>query len=55
MTQENHKKYAEKFLKEGVPVYIDKPIATTKSEAEEIYKLDLSWPDIHLQCFEIRR
>ena len=31
---ENHIKYAEQFLRKGIPVYIDKPVATT-SEAKK--------------------
>ena len=44
---ENHKKYAEKFLRNGIPVYIDKPIATTKAEAEKIYNLEI-YPDKYI-------
>jgi len=36
---ENHLKYAAPFLKAGIPVYIDKPIALSLDELEALYKL----------------
>lgn len=36
---ENHLKHAEEFLKRGIPIYIDKPIATSINEAQKIYNL----------------
>ena len=50
---ENHKKYAEKFLRNGIPVYIDKPIATTKAEAEKIYNLEI-YPGQIYTCSALR-
>ena len=50
---ENHKRYAEKFLRKGIPVYIDKPIATTKSKAEEIYNLEI-YPGQIFTCSALR-
>ncbi len=34
---ENHKEMSRPFLEAGVPIYIDKPLATSVAEAEEIY------------------
>ena len=50
---ENHKKYAEEFLRKGIPVYIDKPIATTKSKADEIYDLEI-YPGQIFTCSALR-
>ena len=40
---ENHYEFAESFLKAGIPIYIDKPLALTVSDAKKI---------INLQCYE---
>lgn len=37
---ETHLRLAEPFLKAGIPIYIDKPLATLRSEAESIYSLE---------------
>lgn len=37
---ENHYKFAEPFLRAGLPVYIDKPVATTIANAEALYNLE---------------
>ena len=50
---ENHMRYAESFLRKGIPVYIDKPIATTKSQAEKIYKLE-KYPGQIFTCSALR-
>ncbi len=34
---ENHKEMSRPFLEAGVPIYIDKPLATSVAEAEKIY------------------
>jgi len=36
---ENHLKYAEPFLKEGIPVYIDKPMALSLGGLDALYRL----------------
>ena len=36
---ENHMKYAEIFLRAGIPIYIDKPIATSLSKARELLNM----------------
>ena len=36
---QNHRRYAEPFLKEGLPVYIDKPIALSVKEFNELHSL----------------
>ena len=36
---ENHFEFAKPFLKAGMPIYIDKPLALTVSEAEKIISL----------------
>lgn len=36
---ENHLKHAEIFLKAGMPIYIDKPLATTVDEAKKILEM----------------
>ncbi len=38
---ENHLKYAEKFLKAGMPIYIDKPIATTVDMARNLFNMQV--------------
>lgn len=50
---ENHFKYAEMFLRKGLPVYIDKPIATTRTEAEKIYNLEI-YPGQIFTCSALR-
>ena len=35
----NHKKFVEPFLKAGIPVYIDKPMALSTKEANEIFQM----------------
>ena len=37
---ENHALIAEPFLKAGLPIYIDKPIALSKDELENLYRLE---------------
>jgi hypothetical protein len=37
---ENHLKFAEPFLKAGIPIYIDKPIALSMQDFEKIYSLE---------------
>jgi hypothetical protein len=37
---ENHYKMAKPFIEAGLPIYIDKPLCTTTSEAERIYALE---------------
>ncbi len=37
---ETHYEYAAPFLKAGLPIYIDKPIALTLDELDKIYKLE---------------
>ncbi|HDH07284.1 MAG TPA: Gfo/Idh/MocA family oxidoreductase, partial [Thermoproteales archaeon] len=36
-----HYKYAKPFLEEGIPVFVDKPLAATVEDAEKIVKLAL--------------
>ena len=36
---ETHYEFAKPFLEAGLPIYIDKPLATTVAEAEKIYSL----------------
>lgn len=37
---ENHLQYAEPFLKAGIPVYIDKPIALSLNDLDSLYALE---------------
>ncbi|HEU4839751.1 MAG TPA: Gfo/Idh/MocA family oxidoreductase [Micavibrio sp.] len=37
---ENHRKFAQPFLDAGLPVYVDKPLANTVSDAELLYALE---------------
>ncbi len=37
---ENHLKFAEPFIKAGIPIYIDKPVALTLREMEKLYQLE---------------
>lgn len=37
---ENHLEYAETFLKAGIPIYIDKPIALSLEDLEKLYALE---------------
>ena len=50
---ENHIIYAKKFLKRGIPVYIDKPLATTRAKAKEIYNLEM-YPGQIFTCSALR-
>lgn len=37
---ENHYEMSKEFLKAGIPIYIDKPLAYNRKEAEKIYELE---------------
>ena len=36
----NHRRFAEPFLRAGLPVYIDKPLALSRAEAEDLFALE---------------
>lgn len=50
---ENHFKFAEPFLKAGLPVYIDKPIALSMRDFEKIYSLE-QYPGQVFTCSALR-
>lgn len=50
---ENHLKFAEPFLKAGLPVYIDKPIALSLSALNKLYELE-QYPGQIFTCSALR-
>jgi len=50
---ENHMRMAEPFLRAGLPVYIDKPIALSTSEMESIYEME-QYPGQIFTCSALR-
>ena len=50
---ENHFKFAEQFLKAGLPIFIDKPLATSLSKANEILSLE-KYPGQIFSCSACR-
>jgi hypothetical protein len=38
---ENHLRFAKSFLKAGIPIYIDKPLALSLTEAKSLYNLQI--------------
>lgn len=50
---ENHLKFAEPFLKAGIPIYIDKPIALSMHDLEKIYSLE-QYPGQIFTCSALR-
>lgn len=50
---ENHLKYAEPFLRAGLPIYIDKPIALSMLEFNKIYDLE-QYPGQIFTCSALR-
>ena len=50
---QNHMKYAELFLKRGIPIYIDKPLATSIARADEIFNLQ-KYPGQIFTCSALR-
>jgi hypothetical protein len=50
---ENHYKYAKAFLSSGKPIYIDKPIALSKSAFEKLYQLE-QYPGQIFTCSALR-
>ena len=49
----NHIKYAEPFLKAGMPIYIDKPIALSLEDLEALYALE-QFPGQIFTCSALR-
>ena len=49
----NHLKFAEPFLKAGLPIYIDKPIALSTEAATQLYNLEKVSPQI-FSCTALR-
>jgi len=50
---ENHLKYAKPFLKAGIPIYIDKPIALSLEDLEKLYALE-QYPGQIFSCSALR-
>lgn len=50
---ENHFKHAEPFLRAGLPIYIDKPIALTVENLENLYALE-QYPGQIFTCSALR-
>lgn len=50
---ENHLKYAEPFLRAGLPIYIDKPIALSVEDLERLYALE-QYPGQIFTCSALR-
>lgn len=50
---QNHIYYAEPFLRAGLPIYIDKPIALSEKELERIYALE-QYPGQIFTCSALR-
>lgn len=50
---ENHYKMSKVFIEAGLPIYIDKPLAFTKGEAEKIYALE-QYPGQIFSCSALR-
>ncbi len=50
---ENHLEFAEPFLRAGVPVYIDKPIALSMKSLEQLYSLE-QYPGQIFTCSALR-
>ncbi len=50
---ENHLKYVEPYLKAGIPVYIDKPIALSHEGLRALYKLE-QYPGQIFTCSALR-
>ncbi len=50
---ENHRRFAEQFLLAGVPIYIDKPLALARADAEAL--MDMAASERHLySCTALR-
>ncbi|NIJ63640.1 hypothetical protein FHR20_000571 [Sphingomonas leidyi] len=39
---ENHRRFAEPFLRAGIPIYVDKPLALSRGEAEALFAMAAS-------------
>lgn len=50
---QNHLSYAEPFLRAGLPIYIDKPIALSVAELEKLYALE-QYPGQIFTCSALR-
>jgi hypothetical protein len=50
---QNHLRYAEPFLKAGLPIYIDKPIALSLEDLEKLYALE-QYPGQIFTCSALR-
>jgi hypothetical protein len=50
---ENHRRFAEPFLRAGLPVYIDKPIALSPDEAHRLLSLQ-TWEGQLFSCSALR-
>lgn len=50
---ENHLRFAEPFLRAGVPIYIDKPIALSRSKLDELLALQ-QWDGQIFSCSALR-
>lgn len=50
---QNHLRYAEPFLRAGLPIYIDKPIALSEEELEKLYALE-QYPGQIFTCSALR-
>ncbi|OXL20543.1 Gfo/Idh/MocA family oxidoreductase [Psychrobacter sp. DAB_AL32B] len=49
----NHLQYAEPFLRQGIPIYIDKPIALSIDDLEKLYALE-RYPGQIFTCSALR-